>query len=442
MTGRLYTRSMSEAASLLRVDQAVRLQELRNVIDGSLTDIARRFSRFLAGRWPHAALVIFTRECTGRPRKVAGAAEIIERITVPELEQLKSDVERGGHFAGRAVLGGRRRWTWAVRDDSDTLLVLVPRTSGEIPERSELAAVFGIVATSVRQQVIQASPEYLAESRAASNARAQVVDELTATHEAALERILVVLRSASVSDAQVRSMATSAVSDALIALRAQQATDRALAEESPRSAFERLQREIGALLRYQQVDADFVAPQTGARPIPGEVAAGARAMTQTVVLALITQPGLDRLRIAWGCVDRTLVIDIRDGAAGQLDSDVLQQNLAGRARTLQANLDIESVPGWGSRILVRIPLDPPAAMSDQPELGRLNRREREVLALLAMGKRNKAIAAQLGVAESTAKFHVAGLLKKLEVSSRMEAAAIGVRAGLVSATPVSEHSRG
>lgn len=108
----------------------------------------------------------------------------------------------------------------------------------------------------------------------------------------------------------------------------------------------------------------------------------------------------------------------------------MRRNLEGRVHTLRAELEIESVPGWGSRVLIRLPLDPPLSLPDQPELARLNAREREVLALVAEGKRNKAIAAQLGVAESTVKFHVAALLRKLAVSSRGEAAAIGMKVAL------------
>ncbi|WP_442799963.1 response regulator transcription factor [Nocardia sp. NBC_01730] len=421
---------VSTPVALPPVERVSALEGLREVIDGPLTDVARRFSRFLAEQWPHRALVIFTRECTGRPRKVAGAADIIDRITIAELEELKSVVAPGGSYAGSAALNGEGRWVWAIRDTSNTLLVLVPRTSGELPGQAELAAAFGIVATSIRQQVIQASPEYLAESRAASDARARTTAELTASHEAALAGILVTLRSSGLDDRQARTVATAAASEALIALRSRQATDRAFAEEPPVAAFERMQREIGPLVRHRQVETEFVAPPLDGRPIPGEVAVGARAMTQAAVLALATQPDLDRLRIAWGCESGALVVDIRDRAAGRWNSNTLWRNLEGRVHTLRAELEIESVPGWGSRVLIRLPLDPPLSLPDQPELARLNAREREVLALVAEGKRNKAIAAQLGVAESTVKFHVAALLRKLAVSSRGEAAAIGMRAAL------------
>jgi len=61
----------------------------------------------------------------------------------------------------------------------------------------------------------------------------------------------------------------------------------------------------------------------------------------------------------------------------------------------------------------------------------LTAREREVLALLAEGLGNKAIAARLGVSEHTAKFHVNAILGKLGVESRAEAIVHAARAGLV-----------
>ena len=63
----------------------------------------------------------------------------------------------------------------------------------------------------------------------------------------------------------------------------------------------------------------------------------------------------------------------------------------------------------------------------------LTRRESEVLALLAAGTSNKAIARALGISTHTAKFHVAALTEKLGASSRLEAVAIAIRSGLVMA---------
>jgi DNA-binding NarL/FixJ family response regulator len=61
----------------------------------------------------------------------------------------------------------------------------------------------------------------------------------------------------------------------------------------------------------------------------------------------------------------------------------------------------------------------------------LTPREREVLALLAEGASNKAIARALAVSVHTAKFHVASLTEKLGAHGRLEAIAIAIRSGLV-----------
>jgi DNA-binding NarL/FixJ family response regulator len=98
---------------------------------------------------------------------------------------------------------------------------------------------------------------------------------------------------------------------------------------------------------------------------------------------------------------------------------------------LRGRIDVDSIPGWGNRVILTIPLDPPAARPDEHILSTLNPRELEVLGHLAVGKRNLAIADELGISQSTIKFHVASLLKKLDVANRGEAAAIGIRAGIV-----------
>ncbi|MFD3479010.1 response regulator transcription factor [Streptomyces sp. NPDC058695] len=56
-------------------------------------------------------------------------------------------------------------------------------------------------------------------------------------------------------------------------------------------------------------------------------------------------------------------------------------------------------------------------------LADVGRRELEVLSHLARGHRNRVIAQDLCISESTVKFHVANILSKLEVGSRGEAAA-------------------
>lgn len=60
------------------------------------------------------------------------------------------------------------------------------------------------------------------------------------------------------------------------------------------------------------------------------------------------------------------------------------------------------------------------------ELDRLTPREKDILAFLAQGESNKAIARKLDLAESTVKIHVQNVLKKLKLSSRVQAAVFAV----------------
>jgi DNA-binding CsgD family transcriptional regulator len=61
----------------------------------------------------------------------------------------------------------------------------------------------------------------------------------------------------------------------------------------------------------------------------------------------------------------------------------------------------------------------------------LTNRERQILALLADGLGNKQIAGQLGISANTVKSHLELLFEKLDVSSRAEAVAAGVKRGLL-----------
>lgn len=67
----------------------------------------------------------------------------------------------------------------------------------------------------------------------------------------------------------------------------------------------------------------------------------------------------------------------------------------------------------------------------QPARARLSAREREVLALLAEGLPNKAIAPRLGITEHTVKTHVAAVYEKLHARNRAEAVVAAARQGLL-----------
>lgn len=58
-------------------------------------------------------------------------------------------------------------------------------------------------------------------------------------------------------------------------------------------------------------------------------------------------------------------------------------------------------------------------------------REREILALIAQGRANKEIGAELGIAEDTVKRHISNTFQKLEVNDRAQATAEAIRRGIV-----------
>ncbi len=113
----------------------------------------------------------------------------------------------------------------------------------------------------------------------------------------------------------------------------------------------------------------------------------------------------------------------RGGVRGLVDrgasGPVMAAALSAAARGLTV-LEPALAAGW---------LRAPAAPEGGPDA--LTPREREVLALLAEGLGNRAIAARLGVSDHTAKFHVNAILGKLGAATRAEAIVLAARRGLV-----------
>ncbi|MFC7310062.1 LuxR C-terminal-related transcriptional regulator [Streptomyces monticola] len=68
------------------------------------------------------------------------------------------------------------------------------------------------------------------------------------------------------------------------------------------------------------------------------------------------------------------------------------------------------------------PSTPPTPPGDPSGIAQLTPRERQVLALVSQAAQNREIAGRLGIAERTVKAHLANLMGKIDVETRIQAA--------------------
>ena len=123
---------------------------------------------------------------------------------------------------------------------------------------------------------------------------------------------------------------------------------------------------------------------------------------------------------------RDLAAALRGGACGYLlktmDSDML---VAAILRTMAGESVVS--PEMTSKLVSAfqsVQAEPgPPVVADTPDLiHSLSPREHEILVLIAQGASNKEVARALGIAETTVKIHVQHILRKLNLSSRVQAA--------------------
>jgi len=131
--------------------------------------------------------------------------------------------------------------------------------------------------------------------------------------------------------------------------------------------------------------------------------------------------------------DEYIATALRSGAAGFILKDTAPEQLAQLVRTLAAGGVVLSPKV--TRTVVDGYLDSGAGSSAATQAGRLSERERAVLVLIADGLSNTDIAHRIHVSVGTVKDHVSAILTKLGVGSRVQAALVAQRAGLLENRP-------
>ena len=137
--------------------------------------------------------------------------------------------------------------------------------------------------------------------------------------------------------------------------------------------------------------------------------------------------------------EQDLSAALKAGADGYLLKTINAEDLSD---SILKVLDGESVisPEMTTKLVAAFRTQPPAAekaagsaptpASPAEGLSVLSARELETLALIARGASNKVIARELDIAETTVKIHVQHILRKLNLSSRVQAAVYAASHGI------------
>jgi DNA-binding NarL/FixJ family response regulator len=173
----------------------------------------------------------------------------------------------------------------------------------------------------------------------------------------------------------------------------------------------------------------------------------ARRLKPDLVLMDIRMPGLDGIeatrRLAGTGVEspvKVVILTTYDldeyvfdalaaGASGFLLKHVPPEELVRGVRAAAAG-DALLAPSVTRRLIEEFAKRAPARWNST-DMESLTEREREVLRLLARGRSNQEIAAELHVGEATIKTHVAHVLDKLDLRDRVQAVIFAYELGLV-----------
>jgi DNA-binding NarL/FixJ family response regulator len=128
--------------------------------------------------------------------------------------------------------------------------------------------------------------------------------------------------------------------------------------------------------------------------------------------------------------DRAVHDALRAGASGFLLKNAAPKCLGDAIRAVAAG-DAWLDPAVARTVLTGFVGRPESALPTAAELKVLTQREREVLALVADGLSNAAIAAHLVISNATVKTHLGRVLMKLGLHDRAQAVAVAYKFGLV-----------
>jgi DNA-binding NarL/FixJ family response regulator len=175
-----------------------------------------------------------------------------------------------------------------------------------------------------------------------------------------------------------------------------------------------------------------------------DIAAAARPDVVLMDIRMPTMDGIEatrRLLAADGDTPAVLVLTtfdldeyvydaLRAGASGFLLKDTPPAQLIDAVKVV-ASGDALIAPSVTRRLIADFAKHAPPTGPVADEVEVLTEREREVLVLIARGRSNSEIAADLFVGEATVKTHVGRVLSKLNLSSRAQAVAFAYESGLV-----------
>lgn len=153
-------------------------------------------------------------------------------------------------------------------------------------------------------------------------------------------------------------------------------------------------------------------------------------MSGLTVLERLGETGVKTpvLMLTTSTEDKDLIAAVRGGAKGYLLKDLEPDELISSLGKIMEG-ECAIAPEM-TGVLARVVHGDEPAGDSETGFAELTPREMEILCHLAEGQSNKVIARELGISNGTVKLHVRAILRKLQVSSRVEAAVLAVEEGI------------